>query len=150
MMVCYNGRNLQVLDELTMKSDEKHMTRVLLVDDDDKIVRFLALKLKLFGYDLATAANGREGLEMLKASNPDVIVLDILMPIMDGFEMLQQLRSFSNLPVIVLSAKGDNADRAMELGANDFISKPFKPDELVEKIEANLDHRGKPFKVTEH
>jgi DNA-binding response OmpR family regulator len=64
---------------------------------------------------------------------------------MDGFEMLQQLRTFSTLPVIVLSAKADNADRAMELGANDFLSKPFKPDELVDRIEAHLNHGGKPF-----
>jgi DNA-binding response OmpR family regulator len=128
-----------------MQSDEKKKTRVLLVDDDDKILRFLALKLKLFGYDLITAANGSEGLSQLKSGNPDVVVLDILMPVMDGFEMLQQLRTFSTLPVIVLSAKADNADRAMELGANDFLSKPFKPDELVDRIEAHLNHGGKPF-----
>lgn len=132
---------------LVMKPDEKKKTRVLLVDDDDKILRFLALKLKLFGYDLITAANGSEGLDQLKSGKPDVIVLDILMPVMDGFEMLQQLRTFSALPVIVLSAKGDNADRAMELGATDFLAKPFKPDELVDRIEANLDHGGKPFKL---
>ena len=128
-----------------MQSDKKKKTRVLLVDDDDKILRFLALKLKLFGYDLITAANGSEGLSQLKSGNPDVVVLDILMPVMDGFEMLQQLRTFSTLPVIVLSAKADNADRAMELGANDFLSKPFKPDELVDRIEAHLNHGGKPF-----
>jgi DNA-binding response OmpR family regulator len=130
-----------------MNPDQKRRTRVLLVDDDDKILRFLALKLKLFGYDLITAANGSEGLSQLKSGNPDVIVLDILMPVMDGFEMLQQLRTFSKLPVIVLSAKGDNAEKAMELGANDFLSKPFKPDELVDRIESHLDHGGKPFKV---
>jgi DNA-binding response OmpR family regulator len=130
-----------------MQFEQKKRTQVLLIDDDDKILRFLALKLKLFGYDLITAANGSEGLLQLKSGNPDVIVLDILMPIMDGFEMLRQLRTFSTLPVIVLSAKGDNADKAMELGANDFLSKPFKPDELVDRIEAHIDHRGKPFKV---
>jgi two-component system KDP operon response regulator KdpE len=130
-----------------MQPEQKKKTRVLLVDDDDKILRFLALKLKLFGYELITAANGSEGLSQLKLENPDVIVLDILMPIMDGFEMLQQLRTFSKLPVIVLSAKGDNAERAMELGANDFLAKPFKPDELVDRIEAHVDHGGKPFMV---
>jgi DNA-binding response OmpR family regulator len=132
---------------LIMKPDPKNRTRVLLVDDDDKILRFLALKLKLFGYDLITAVNGSEGLAQLESGHPDVIVLDILMPVMDGFEMLQRLRTFCTLPVIVLSAKGDNADRAMELGANDFISKPFKPDELVDRIEANLDQGGNPFNV---
>jgi len=125
----------------------KPKKRVLLVDDDDKILRFLALKLKLFGYDLFTASNGKEALDLLGTAKPDIVVLDILMPVMDGFEMLEKLRSFSKLPVIVLSAKGDNADHALELGANDFMSKPFKPEDLVERIEANLDHGGHHFKV---
>ena len=131
--------------------EQHRKKRVLLVDDDDKILRFLALKLKLFGYDLVTASNGQEALDMLGSSKPDIIVLDILMPVMDGFEMLEKLRSFSRLPVIVLSAKGDNADHALQLGANDFMSKPFKPEELVERIEANLDHHGRQSRAnTQH
>jgi DNA-binding response OmpR family regulator len=125
-----------------MPSNNNHHTRVLLVDDEDKILRFLALKLKLFDYDVTTATNGRDAMALVKSINPDILVLDILMPVMDGFEVLEQLRKFSALPVVVLSAKGDNAERALELGANDFISKPFKPEELVASIEANLDHRG--------
>jgi DNA-binding response OmpR family regulator len=125
-----------------LSDNNNHHTRVLLVDDEDKILRFLALKLKLFGYDVTTAINGRDAMALVKSINPDILVLDILMPIMDGFEVLEQLRKFSTLPVVVLSAKGDNAERALELGANDFISKPFKPEELVASIEANLDHHG--------
>jgi DNA-binding response OmpR family regulator len=125
-----------------MSLPEDHRTKVLLVDDEDKILRFLALKLRLFHYDVTTATNGLDALDLLKSVNPDVLVLDILMPVMDGFEALAELRKFSKLPVIVLSAKGDNAERAAELGANDFIAKPFRPEELVALIEANLDHRG--------
>jgi DNA-binding response OmpR family regulator len=129
-----------------MECDSPRRTTVLLVDDEEKIVRFLALKLKLFGYDVITASDGRKALDNVQSVNPDIMVLDILMPVVDGFEVLEELRKFSRVPVIAISAKGDNADRAMELGANDFISKPFKPDELVAKIEANHDHGGKPNK----
>ena len=125
-----------------MSPDKVKKIKVLLVDDEEKILRFLALKLKLFGYQVITAVDGQEALEQAKATDLDVVVLDILMPVIDGFEVLQQLRKFSNLPVIAISAKGDNAERAFDLGANDFITKPFKPDELVAKIEANLDHKG--------
>jgi DNA-binding response OmpR family regulator len=112
--------------------------RVLVVDDEVRILNFLVSKLRSSGYDVLTAGNGVEGLEQAKAQEPDLIVLDVLMPKMDGLAMLKELRSFSAVPVIVLTAKGADTDRirGLQLGADDYLPKPFNPDELVARIEA--------------
>ncbi len=112
--------------------------RVLLVDDEIHILNFLRSKLKLSGFDVLTASSGVEALEQSQAQEPDLIVLDILMPKMDGFETLKQIRAFSSVPVIVLSARGTDADKikGLGLGADDYLPKPFNPDELVARIEA--------------
>jgi two-component system KDP operon response regulator KdpE len=110
---------------------------ILIVDDEPRIVNFLRSKLKASGYEVLTASNGVEGLEQAQAQEPDLIVLDLLMPKMDGLEMLKQLRTFSVVPVIVLTAKGADTDRikGLQLGADDYLPKPFNPDELVARIE---------------
>jgi two-component system KDP operon response regulator KdpE len=112
--------------------------RVLVVDDEVRILNFLVSKLKNSGYDVLTALNGAEGLEQVKAQEPELIVLDVLMPKMDGLEMLKELRSFSRVPVIILTARGTDTDRirGLQLGADDYLPKPFNPDELVARIEA--------------
>ena len=112
--------------------------RILVVDDEERIINFLRSKLKASGYEALTASNGLEGLEQAQAQEPDLIVLDLLMPKMDGLEMLKELRSFSAVPVIILTAKGADVDRikGLQLGADDYLSKPFNPDELVARIEA--------------
>jgi two-component system KDP operon response regulator KdpE len=112
--------------------------RILIVDDEVRILNFLVSKLKSSGYDVLTAANGLEGLEQVKAQEPDLVVLDVLMPKMDGMAMLKELRSFSAVPVIILTAKGADTDRirGLQLGADDYLPKPFNPDELVARIEA--------------
>ena len=112
--------------------------RILIVDDDQRIVNFLRSKLKASGYEALTAGNGLEGLEQAQAQEPDLIVLDLLMPKMDGLEMLKELRSFSVVPVIILTAKGADADRikGLQMGADDYLPKPFNPDELIARIEA--------------
>jgi two-component system KDP operon response regulator KdpE len=112
--------------------------RILVVDDEARILNFLSSKLKASGYEVLTASNGLEGLEQAQAQEPDLIVLDLIMPKMDGLEMLKQLRSFSAVPVIILTAKGADADRikGLQLGADDYLPKPFNPDELVARIEA--------------
>jgi len=112
--------------------------RILAVDDEERIVNFLRSKLKASGYEVFTANNGVAGLEQAQAQEPDLIVLDLLMPKMDGLEMLKELRSFSAVPVIILTAKGADADRikGLQLGADDYLPKPFNPDELVARIEA--------------
>ena len=112
--------------------------RVLVVDDEERILNFLRSKLRVSGYEVVTASNGFEALDQAQAQEPDLIVLDLLMPRMDGLDTLRQLRTFSAVPVIILSAKGADMDRikGLELGADDYLPKPFNPDELVARIEA--------------
>jgi two-component system KDP operon response regulator KdpE len=112
--------------------------RVLVVDDEQRILKFLASKLKVSGYEVITASNGVDALEQVQAQEPDLVVLDVIMPRIDGFETLKELRAFSSVPVIVLSAKGTNADKVkgLGLGADDYLAKPFSPDELIARIEA--------------
>ncbi len=116
----------------------KNNFRVLIVDDEVRIVNFLKAKLRVSGYDVITAANGLEALEQIQAQEPELIVLDLIMPKLNGFEMLKQLRTFSSVPVIILSAKGANGDKiqGLTMGADDYLPKPFNPDELVARIEA--------------
>ncbi len=111
---------------------------ILIVDDDERILNFLRSKLNASGYNVLTAANGVEAVEQSRAQEPDLIVLDLLMPKMDGFETLKELRSFSAVPVIILTARGTDTDRikGLKLGADDYLPKPFNPDELVARIEA--------------
>ena len=112
--------------------------RILVVDDEERILNFLSTKLKASGYEVLTAGDGVKGLEQAQAQEPDLVVLDLLMPRMDGLEMLKQLRAFSPVPVIILTAKGADTDRikGLKLGADDYLPKPFNPDELVARIEA--------------
>src|SRR5271157_1981191 len=111
---------------------------ILLVDDEERIRNFLNIKLKLMGYGVTLARNGVEALEQVREQEPDLVVLDVMMPKKDGFETLKELRTFSPVPVIMLSARGDDSDRikGLGLGADDYIAKPFNPDELVARIEA--------------
>jgi len=112
--------------------------RILVVDDEERILNFLRSKLKASGYEVLTASNGVAALEQAQAQDPDMIVLDLIMPKMDGFETLKELRSFSAVPVIILSAREADADKikGLGLGADDYLPKPFNPDELVARVEA--------------
>ncbi len=112
--------------------------RILVIDDDERILNFLRVKLRASGYDVATAGNGRDGLEQAQGQEPDLVVLDIIMPRLDGLEVLRELHSFSTVPVIILTARGDDGDRirGLRMGADDYLSKPFNPDELVARVEA--------------
>jgi DNA-binding response OmpR family regulator len=111
---------------------------ILLVDDEERILNFLKTKLKMLSYDVILASNGVEALDQVREQEPDLLVLDVMMPKKDGFETLKELRTFSPVPVIMLSARGDDSDRikGLELGADDYIAKPFNPDELIARIEA--------------
>lgn len=112
--------------------------RILVVDDEERIINFLRSKLKASGYDVLAACNGLEALEQIHAQSPDLVVLDLLMPRMDGFETLKEIRSFSSVPVIILSAKGADVDKikGLVIGADDYLQKPFNPDELVARVKA--------------
>jgi DNA-binding response OmpR family regulator len=122
--------------ELNVSKDGKQ--RILLIDDEERIVNFLALKLKVSGYEVVCASDGEKGLELARTTDPDIMLLDIIMPGIDGLEVLRRLRKFSNMPVIVLSAKERIYEEVMALGANAFMSKPFNPDDLVAKIKTIL------------
>lgn len=111
---------------------------VLVVDDEPRVVRFLGIKLKASGYEVFTSSSGLDAIEQVQSKEPDMVVLDVVMPGMDGFETLKQIRALSSVPVIILSGKESNADKVkgLELGADDYLSKPFSPEELVARIEA--------------
>jgi DNA-binding response OmpR family regulator len=113
--------------------------RILVVDDHPKVLRFIEIGLTLRGYEVITTVSGVEALELVKSARPDIMLLDIIMPVMDGFEVLKQLRCFTQLPVITFSASAENRHDAMELGASDFLTKPFEPDEMARRIEALLE-----------
>ena len=121
---------------------------LLLVDDEERIRNFLNIKLKLMGYGVTLARNGVEALEQMREQEPDLVVLDVIMPQKDGFETLKELRSFSSVPVIMLTAQGNDFDKIKGLGlrADDYMTKPFNPDELVARIEAIRGRLGSPKK----
>jgi len=113
--------------------------RILVVDDEDNLRTMLVAALKFEGYDVAAAPNGREGLQSVKESKPDLIVLDVMMPELDGFGMLKRLRETGDrTPVVFLTAKDTSADavEGLGLGADDYLSKPFALEELVARVEA--------------
>lgn len=113
--------------------------RILVVDDEDNLRTMLVAALKFEGYDVAAASNGREGLRSVKESKPDLIVLDVMMPELDGFGMLRRLRETGDrTPVVFLTAKDTSADavEGLGLGADDYLAKPFSLEELVARVEA--------------
>lgn len=115
-------------------------TRVLVVDDDPAIVRTLAINLRARDYQVQVAHDGRTALEILTEEPPDVMLLDLGLPDLDGVSVLRRLRAFSALPVIVLSARHSSDDKveALDLGANDYVTKPFGVEELMARIRAAL------------
>ena len=117
--------------------------RILVVDDEIYIVHILDFSLGMEGYEVVTALDGEQALEKAKADRPDLIVLDIMMPKLDGYETCKLLKAdeaTKHIPVILLSAKGRNVDQKIgfEVGADDYITKPFSPRKLVERINAIL------------
>ena len=113
--------------------------RILVVDDEDNLRTMLVAALKFEGYDVAAAPNGRDGLRSVRESKPDLIVLDVMMPELDGFGMLKRLRETGDrTPVVFLTAKDTSADavEGLGLGADDYLSKPFSLEELVARVEA--------------
>jgi len=116
------------------------MTSILLVDDERMITDPLQRSLKLAGYEVMVANNGRDGLAMAYKAKPDIIVLDVLMPEMDGWDVCRALRRESTVPILMLTALGDEVDRilGLELGADDYLTKPFSTRELVARIKALL------------
>ena len=114
------------------------MTRVLVVDDDLQLLRALRINLGARGYDVVTAADGRTGLRAAADRHPDVIVLDLGLPDLDGTDVITELRGFTPTPIIVLSARTDSSDKvlALDKGADDYVTKPFGVEELMARLRA--------------
>lgn len=116
--------------------------KVLVVDDEPGILRFVSASLTLQGYEVITTTSGEEALGLARTHNPDIMLLDILMVPLTGFDVLEKLRTFSQVPVIVFTARSFIGDQAIKLGANGFIAKPFRPDELARKVKETLANHG--------
>jgi two-component system response regulator ResD len=114
--------------------------KVLVVDDDANIVKLIKLYLEKEDYTVCTASNGIEALDVFKRENPSIIILDIMMPEMDGNQVCRQIRKTSEVPIIMLTAKGETFDKvlSLELGADDYMVKPFEPKELIARVKAIL------------
>lgn len=121
-------------------------SKILIVDDEPMIRRILSTRLTMAGYDVVLATDGEEALKVFKQEVPDLIVLDVMMPKLNGLEVCQELRKSTDIPIIMLTALGDVADRitGLQLGADDYLPKPFSPKELEERINAILRRFKKP------
>ncbi|HIK05222.1 MAG TPA: response regulator transcription factor [Trichormus sp. M33_DOE_039] len=122
---------------------ESRAEKILVVDDEASIRRILETRLSMIGYDVVTASDGKEALDTFRLSAPDLVVLDVMMPKLDGYGVCQELRKESDIPIILLTALADVADRitGLELGADDYIVKPFSPKELEARIRSILRRR---------
>lgn len=127
-------------DYLSNKRYHYAMAKVLLIDDDRKHSDLMQAYFKRFGINLVCAYDSIDGLKKLFREEPDLLLLDIMLPGKDGFEVCREVRKTNNIPIIMLTARGDTIDRVMglELGADDYIGKPFEPRELVARVQATL------------
>ncbi len=113
---------------------------VLIVDDDPRLVRFVKANLESVGYKVSAANDGPSGLNITEMDAPDLVILDIMLPGMDGYELCQRIREFSDVPIIMLTARAEESDkvRGLRLGADDYLTKPFGAQELLARVEAVL------------
>ena len=114
--------------------------KVLIVDDDEHIVELIKLYMDKEGFDTVTANNGKKAVELFKSEAPAIVILDVMMPEMDGWQVCREIRRVSNIPIIMLTAKGETFDKVLglELGADDYMVKPFEPKELLARVKAVL------------
>jgi DNA-binding response OmpR family regulator len=130
----------QTRDGTSWTRYDSRMTKVLIIDDDRKHSELLKEYFKRFGIKLVTAGDANEGFRKLSVEDPDLLLLDVMLPGKDGFAICREVRKSSNIPIIMLTARGDVIDRVsgLELGADDYIGKPFEPRELVARVQAIL------------
>lgn len=115
-------------------------TRILVVDDDLHIAELIKLYLQKEDFEVAVAYDGGQGVELFKTFEPKIVLLDIMLPVMDGWQVCKEIRKIDNTPIIMLTAKGETIDKVLglELGADDYIVKPFEPKELIARVKAIL------------
>ncbi|MCJ7700383.1 MAG: response regulator, partial [Anaerolineales bacterium] len=115
-------------------------TRVLIVDDEPSVCDLLAYNLRQAHYEVLVAANGRQALELAREAAPDLILLDLMIPEIDGLDVCRELRKTSDVPIIMITARGEETDRVvgLELGADDYVCKPFSVRELLARVKAVL------------
>lgn len=130
-----------------MSATDKQL--VLVVDDEPRMIQFIQMNLELEGYKVIQANNGHQALDKVRQELPDLVILDVMMPDMDGFETLRLLREISNVPVIMLTVKSEEDDiiRGLELGADDYVTKPFNPRELSSRVQALLRRAELPASI---
>lgn len=114
--------------------------KILIVDDEPRYLRLMEANLQVEGYQVVQAVNGQQAVELVGQENPNLVMLDVMMPVLDGFQALERIRGFSAVPVIIVSAKGQEQDRVrgLDLGADDYILKPFSATELMARVRAVL------------
>ncbi len=118
--------------------------RILIIEDEDGIIHLLNLYLKDAGYNVSVAKDGADGLELHAREHPDLVILDIMLPTIDGFEICRRIRAWSKTPILMLTARSSEDDRiqGLDLGADDYLVKPFSPRELVSRVRAILRRTG--------
>ena len=114
--------------------------RVLVIDDEENVCELITLYFEKAGYDVGCAGDGNDGMEMVRSQKPDLVILDLMLPGMDGLNVCKDIRKFSNVPLIMLTARVDEVDRVLglEIGADDYVTKPFSPRELLARVKAVL------------
>ncbi len=123
-----------------MPEDNFANRTILVIEDEERMARFIRLNLEHDGFQVVETHRGMQGIQAIRDSLPDLVLLDIMLPDLDGFEILKMIRENNTLPVIMLTAKGEENDRVkgLELGADDYVTKPFSPRELVSRVKAVL------------
>lgn len=126
--------------------------RILIIEDEEKIARFIELELAHEGYEIEKAFNGREGLEMVENGHFDLVLLDIMLPELNGLEVLRRVRRFSDIPIIMLTARDAVMDKVsgLDMGADDYITKPFAIEELLARIRVVLKRKPAAVPETQH
>lgn len=146
-MVVYARKIIQIRKGVREMSQNK--TKVLIVDDEVNICELIRLYVEKEGYDFVIANDGADAVNKFKSENPDIVLLDIMLPIKDGWQVCREIRAINDTPIIMLTAKGETFDKVLglELGADDYIVKPFEPKELIARIKAVL-RRSEPRVAT--
>lgn len=131
---------MAVVETVPSSLEESVPKLILIVDDESRMRRFIRMNMELEGYQVVEADNGLKALNQIRQHNPDLIIMDVMMPEMDGFETLRLVREISTVPVVLLTVKSDEEDktRGLDLGADDYVTKPFSPRELSSRVGAVL------------